>query len=89
MSPLAGAGHPIPWAGLFPWDKDKDNIYSINIRQPQLAFFFFFFLICNSLALLASQELFPVLMVARGSRLSPQKMGFSRWRIFSLEFLAS
>lgn len=42
MSPLAGAGHPIPWAGLFPWDKDKDNIYSINIRQPQLAFFFFF-----------------------------------------------
>lgn len=86
VSPLAGVGCPIPWAGLFPWDKDRDNIYSINIRQLQLAFFF---LICDSLALLASQELFPVLTVARGSRLSPQKMGFSWWRIFSLEFLAS
>lgn len=39
VSPLAGIGRLIPWAGLFPWDKDKDNIYSINIRQLQLAFF--------------------------------------------------
>jgi len=47
------------------------------------------FLVCNSLALVSSQELFLILTVARGSRFSPQKVGFSWLHIFCLVFLAS